>query len=117
MGRRTIGLFHGSPEDPDEYVMDESRAEELLRRGNLDVMVCGHTHWPMEIRVGERVFLNPGAVGQPRDNNPAASFCILDLATLKSSTKRIDYDVPSVQRDMLSKGLPRPLAERLSEGR
>jgi len=114
---KTIGLFHGSPHDPDEYVMDESRAKELLERSDPDVVVCGHTHCPMEVRAGERVFINPGAVGQPRDRNPAASFCVLDLATLESSTKRIDYDIPSVQKDMLSKGLPRPLAERLSEGR
>ena len=114
---KTIGLFHGSPCDPNEYVMDESRAKEILEMGDIDVVVCGHTHWPMEVRVGEKVFVNPGAVGQPRDHDPATSFCILDLATLESSTRRVGYDILSVQRDMLSRGLPRLLAERLSEGR
>lgn len=47
---RTIGLFHGSPEDPLEYVFDGSRAEQLLRGSDKDVIICGHTHVPLEIR-------------------------------------------------------------------
>ena len=116
IGGRVIGLFHGSPEDPDEYVLEKSRAEELLKSSGYNVVICGHTHCPMEVRLGEKLFFNPGAIGQPRDGNPAASFGILDLASLNVRTIRIDYDIPAVQMEMLRKGLPRPLATRLSEG-
>ena len=114
---KSIGMFHGSPEDPNEYVLDESRAEELLRKTDYDVIVCGHTHSPMKVRIGKRLFINPGSVGQPRDFNPDASFSILDLDTMESEIIRIGYEVSAVQCDMLKIGLPRPLASRLSEGR
>jgi len=113
---KSIGMFHGSPEDPDEYVFDESRAEELLRKTAYDVIICGHTHSPMKVRIGKRLFINPGSVGQPRDGNPDASFSILDLDTMESEIIRVGYDVSAVRQDMLKKGLPRSLSSRLSEG-
>ena len=114
---KSIGMFHGSPEDPDEYVLDESRVKELLQRTDFDVMICGHTHFPMKVRIGKRLFINPGSVGQPRDGNPDASFSILDLDTMESEIVRVGYDISAVQQDMLKKGLPRSLSSRLSEGR
>lgn len=116
VGGRTIGLFHGSPQDPDEYIIEESRAEEVLRSDHHDVVICGHTHRPMEVWLGGRLFFNPGAVGQPRDGNPAASFGIIDLESMEVRTIRIEYDIPAVQKEMLRKGLPHPLASRLSDG-
>jgi len=113
---RTIGLYHGSPENPDEYVMDESRAKQLLERSTCDIVICGHTHVPMQIRSGGKLFLNPGSVGQPRDGNPDAAFIELNLRTLKADLRRVRYDVSSVQKEMKSAGLPRFLADRLSEG-
>jgi putative phosphoesterase len=114
---KTIGMFHGSPYDPDEYVLDKSRAEELLQDTDYDVIICGHTHVPMQAHIGMRLFINPGSVGQPRDCNPDASFSVLDLDTMESEIIRVGYDVSAVQDDMLNKGLPRFLSSRLSEGR
>jgi putative phosphoesterase len=114
---KVIGMFHGSPDDPDEYVLDASRGGELLQNSNYDVIFCGHTHSPVQVRIGKRLFINPGSVGQPRDGNPDASFSILDLDTMESETVRVGYDVSAVQGDMLDKGLPRFLSSRLSEGR
>lgn len=114
---KTIGIFHGSPEDPDEYIFDESRARELLQKSEYDLMVCGHTHCPMQVRIGKRLFINPGSVGQPRDRDPKASFSILDLETMESEIVRVGYDVSAVQRDMTNNGLPKMLISRLSEGR
>lgn len=115
-GKR-IGIFHGSPEDPDEYVQDEQRAGQLLRESDCDVMICGHTHVPMRVSSGKRLYINPGSVGQPRDQNPDASYSIFDLETMESEIVRVRYDIPAVQQDMLRKGLPRFLSSRLSQGR
>lgn len=113
---RTIGLYHGSPEDPDEYVSEPSRAQQLLGKSSCDVVICGHTHVPMQLSSGGKVFLNPGSVGQPRDGNPDAAFIEIDLSTLTAKLHRVRYDISSVQKEMRSAGLPRPLADRLSEG-
>lgn len=114
---KTIGMFHGSPDDPDEYILDESRAKELLQKTDYDVMICGHTHFPMQTRIGKRLFINPGSIGQPRDGDPDASFSILDLDTMKNEIFRVGYDVSATQHDMVKMGLPRSLSSRLSEGR
>jgi putative phosphoesterase len=114
---RAIGIFHGSPEDPDEYVFDESRARELLQKSECEVIICGHTHCPMQVRIGKKLFINPGSVGQPRDRNPNASFSIVDLGTMESEIVRVGYDVSAVQRDMINEGLPEFLSSRLSVGR
>lgn len=113
---RKIGMFHGSPEDPDEYVLDETRALELLERSDCDIVICGHTHVPMIVRSEEKLFLNPGSVGQPRDGNPAASFAMLRIEALEAEMVRIGYDIASVQQMMLERGLPEFLAARLSRG-
>jgi putative phosphoesterase len=114
-GRR-IGLHHGSPEDPDEYVMDESRAKELLRRSDFDIIVCGHTHVPMLVSQNGKLFLNPGSVGQPRDGNPAAAFMELDLRTLRAVLHRIEYSIEITQEEMSLEGLPKFLIDRLAKG-
>jgi len=111
-----IGVFHGSPEDPLEYVFDRYRAREILERSDLDVMVVGHTHVPMILAVKERVFVNPGGVGQPRDGDPRASFAVLDLETFEVEIIRVPYDISSTQRCIAEAGLPSQLASRLSYG-
>jgi len=113
---RKIGLYHGSPEDPDEYVLDESRAEELLKRSDCDVVICGHTHVPMQVSLGGKLFLNPGSVGQPRDGNPAAAFMELDIRNMRVKLHRVEYGVEITQEEMLLFGLPKFLADRLSKG-
>jgi len=114
-GRR-IGLYHGSPEDPDEYVFDESRAEQLLARSDCDIVICGHTHVPMRVAKKGKVFLNPGAVGQPRDGDPRAAFLELDTGSMRASLRRVEYSIEITQEDMCLQCLPKPLIDRLSSG-
>lgn len=114
-GRR-IGVYHGSPADPFEYVMDENRALALLKQSSMDVIICGHTHVPMLVEHDQKIFLNPGGVGQPRDGVPDAAYAVLDLQDLKVEFRRVRYDVQKVQNKMMSAGLPRFLAARLSMG-
>jgi len=113
---RSIGLFHGSPEDPYEYVVDTGRAMQLLSTTELDITIVGHTHIPMLVRDDSRLFVNPGGVGQPRDGNPAASFAEIDLDALDVQLVRVIYDIPAVQERMIDVGLPPFLASRLSLG-
>jgi len=114
-GRR-IGIYHGSPEDPNEYVMDESRARHLLMRSAMDIVICGHTHVPLLVSEKDKIFLNPGGIGQPRDGNPEAAFATIDLTDLDVKLYRVPYDIPLVQRKMIKEGLPQFLALRLAMG-
>ena len=57
-----------------------------------------------------------GAVGQPRDHNPAACYALLDEAQNMLTYIRVPYDVASAARKIRDAGLPPVLAARLEQG-
>jgi diadenosine tetraphosphatase ApaH/serine/threonine PP2A family protein phosphatase len=71
----------------------------------------------MVLSVAEESFIvNPGSVGQPRDNNPNAAFAIYDTESRTVTFRRVPYDVARTQQQMDEAGLPRPLITRLALG-
>lgn len=100
-------IVHGSPRDPlYGYLYPQLGGAELLHMlapaskyglspGKIDygIAIVGHTHLPMDIRIGPARVLNPGSVGQPRDGDPKASYGILDLETGAFAIHRVEYDV------------------------
>lgn len=128
-----IMLAHGSPRSPiDEYMFTIDHYEINRPLLNVPFTFVGHTHVPavfgpegMTIPQPDKPVIlnsagpwviNPGAVGQPRDKNPAASCGILDTATREFTIHRCPYDVALTQQKMRSARLPALLIERLSWG-
>ena len=132
-------LVHGAPDDEDRYIFHEHEAEEDLRKASEQLTVFGHTHiqggfvgeahrqgfeafrlnaLPSQMAlVGDRKYLlNPGAVGQPRDGDARAAYCIYDSAIRVVEFCRVDYDIRTVQEKILAAGLPQELAFRLASG-
>jgi predicted phosphodiesterase len=127
---------HGSPSDEDAYVVSVSDAEEQFRGLGQGLVFFGHTHIqggfgrrdsageierlsPYELAlVGdeEALLVNPGSVGQPRDNDWHAAYAIYDAATRQIEFRRCPYDVDATQRKIVEAGLPPALAERLGLG-
>ncbi len=64
----------------------------------------------------QRLILNPGSVGQPRDNDPDAAYAILDTEKFTWAYERVPYDIGATQRQMREAGLPQRLIERLNYG-
>ncbi len=56
------------------------------------MIILGHTHYPLVKKVGEKMVINPGSCGQPRDNNPLASAAIFNTKTRKVDIIRVAYD-------------------------
>lgn len=63
-----------------------------------------------------RLMLNPGSVGQPRDEDPRAAFAILDLQAMTWQFERVEYRIEDTQRQMRRAHLPQELIDRLSFG-
>jgi diadenosine tetraphosphatase ApaH/serine/threonine PP2A family protein phosphatase len=63
-----------------------------------------------------RIIINPGSVGQPRDNDTRAAYAILDLEKMTWRYERIAYPVELTQNQMRAARLPRRLIDRLSFG-
>lgn len=91
---RTIGnikAVHGGWNDPiDEYLKP---SEEYFEKVDGEVFVSGHTHIQALHKFGNKVYCNPGSVGQPRDGDPRAAFAVYDG---NFSLHRVEYDMEQV---------------------
>jgi diadenosine tetraphosphatase ApaH/serine/threonine PP2A family protein phosphatase len=56
-------------------------------------------------------------VGQPRDGDWRAAYCIYDIEQNSVEQRRLEYDLETAQQKIIKAGLPRLLAERLKLGR
>ena len=131
-------FVHGSPREPtNEYVFPE----DVYNQRKMDALFgrvekyCfqGHTHIPgvftlerefltpddvnCQFRLGDdKVMINVGSVGQPRDNDPRACYVVLedDVVTFR----RVDYDVDATARKIYNTpDLDDMLGDRLRTGR
>lgn len=126
------------------YLVEPEDAVGAFRGVDVPICLVGHTHLPAAFRLHstgaadgastrvessprrsletisidpeDRWIVNPGAVGQPRDGDPRASFGVLDLIEGTMSWKRVAYDVASAQQRAIDAGLPLRTAERLAVG-
>jgi predicted phosphodiesterase len=132
-------LVHGAPDDEDRYMFHEYEAERGLVHAEEPVTFFGHTHvqggfigepirrsydvtrlttvpGQMALRPDRIYLLNPGAVGQPRDGDARAAYCVYDSTARVVEFCRVMYDIRSVQEKILAFGLPEELALRLASG-
>ena len=78
-----VHMCHGIPENcwkgiyPPEHDADEQIKEWLLP-ARAKTIFCGHTHIPINRRVGEYHIINPGTVGVPLLGESVSSYMILD---------------------------------------
>lgn len=130
-------LTHATLNNPQEfnYMIDGYIAEETFSLLENKICFIGHTHTAgffikeglrhvcyrqddsLQIEGTNRYIVNVGSVGQPRDGNPAAAYCIYDTDKEKIQIKRVAYDTTTARGKIISVGLPPFLGERLSAGR
>ncbi len=109
-------IHHGSLRSIWEYLYEDDATERMLSEALASVLVFGHTHVPYVKRYPAGIIVNPGSVGQPRDNDPRASLAILSTDPLMCETIRVEYDIEAASEAILREGLPTMLAERLYSG-
>jgi predicted phosphodiesterase len=128
-------IVHATLDGPQRwgYVFDKLAAAASFTYQNTSVCFFGHTHVPVafmkdsvvrggtyskfKTEPGKKYFVNVGAVGQPRDNNPKAAYVLYDTVDGTIEIRRLDYDIAAAQKKILAAGLPERLAERLAYGR
>jgi diadenosine tetraphosphatase ApaH/serine/threonine PP2A family protein phosphatase len=134
-----ILLVHANAWAPEqwEYVDGVMEAARSMRATRAHVTFCGHMHVPALYHmtgVGKtgqfqpapaqatplsrqrQWLVIPGAVGQPRDGNPAAGYATYDTDSCELTTFRIPYDHQAAAQKILDAGLPPALALRLITG-
>jgi predicted phosphodiesterase len=133
-------VVHGTLHMPDQfgYVISQVEARDSLEQQDTRLCFVGHSHVPAvylrrdaapqeivtrphsEVEVSyrgyERVLMNVGSVGQPRDEDPRAAYGLVDTDREVAWIKRVHYDIAGVQRKIREAGLPDVLANRLALG-
>jgi putative phosphoesterase len=114
-----IMFIHGSPSKWDEYLCDSNDAEYNFAYIQGNICFIGHTHKSAIYRDtrGDPKIVNVGSVGQPRDGNPMACYCIFDTASREIKINRCNYDIIAVQNKMKEIQIPDRLIQRLQLGR
>lgn len=128
-------IVHATLDMPDRwgYVFDCLQAESNFAYQRTPLCFHGHTHVPIiyersasvthyepvdfKIELGQKLFINVGSVGQPRDGDPRASYVIYEPSTRSIRFRRLEYDVAAAQARIRAAGLPERLAVRLEQGR
>lgn len=95
IGGSHVLLCHGAPWDVNQYVYPDA-SQDLFERcadSSFDLVVMGHTHYPMIQRMGKTLLINPGSVGQPRNRKPGASWALFDTESGLVELRTEQYDV------------------------
>jgi len=132
-------MVHGSLRNPlEEYIMNVQVGAATIELMKKKICFVGHLHIPLvvvkkkqgkydgwqlndgdtiDIRKFDKVVINVGGVGQPRDMDPRASFGIFDTEAGTVEIRKVEYNIQAVQDKMRKAKLPEFLIERLKYGR
>lgn len=108
---KTIFLAHGSPEDIEENITEDTPEERFLQlaeKADADIVVTGHTHFPLAKKVKNTWFLNPGTVGHPLGNDLRACYALLQMRPgyFRLDHYLVEYDMSKTADAALSRGMP-----------
>lgn len=99
LGGRRILCVHGSPDEPlSRYVREEDAASLVF---DADILLMGHTHRPFVTRNRERLVLNPGSCGLPRDCGDMLSLGVIDTESLEGRIIRIPHRPSQEEFDVI----------------
>ena len=99
-GARLLGV-HASPGSDERGVhpgLSEAELRSLFADSAADLVCVGHTHWPMDLRVGGVRIVNLGSVSNPLPPDLRASCVILEAndAGYRLQHRLVDYDHQAV---------------------
>jgi diadenosine tetraphosphatase ApaH/serine/threonine PP2A family protein phosphatase len=128
-------LVHSTVHDPAafDYLLTSYDAHLSMKVLQHSLCFVGHSHIPItfmergglgftfaetiELKRVDKAIVNPGSVGQPRDENPEAGYAIWDTVRRKVTLHRVPYDVDRACWKIERAGLPQMLSDRLRVGK
>ncbi|MFM8364546.1 MAG: metallophosphoesterase family protein [Verrucomicrobiota bacterium] len=132
---RDFTIVHSTLDTPHRwgYVTNQLDAAASFSYQHTGLCFIGHTHVPrvyvrdssvrtlpmdvLKIHKNQKYLINVGSVGQPRDGDWRAAYCIYDTEKNEIRLRRLPYDIEGAQKAILDNGLPEKLASRLAIGR
>jgi len=132
---RDFTIVHATLDTPHKwgYVFNQLDAAASFSYQHTNLCFYGHTHAPrayvkdavvkglplqrLIVESNKKYFINVGSVGQPRDGDWHASYCIYSPSDRLVELRRIEYDINTAQDKIVDAGLPQRLADRLAMGK
>lgn len=133
-GDNFIGV-HGSIFEPCNFYYLDNYPDIERNFSLMKKRICfvAHTHIPavfiqkgsqiyrdyssdVELKPEFKYIINVGSVGQPRDRDPRACFCLWEENKNRVRFIRVPYDIKKTQKLIWKEGLPSLLAQRLEMG-
>jgi putative phosphoesterase len=111
-----VSMVHGGwINNEDEYIF---KVKDSYFEGiNYKYFFCGHTHVQKKVTMkNQKFFINPGSVGQPRDGDCKAAYCLFDLIKKEVIFKRISYNIDIIASKMRELGFEKKFYENLYKG-
>ncbi|MGH7690601.1 MAG: metallophosphoesterase family protein, partial [Gemmatimonadaceae bacterium] len=103
---------HATPRDPlYEYLGPDAESwKDRVQGIAADAILVGHTHLQFRLDLGDRVVVNPGSLGQPKDGDPRAAYALIDDGRV--TLHRVAYDVEATVAQLAACAIPaRAIAE------
>jgi diadenosine tetraphosphatase ApaH/serine/threonine PP2A family protein phosphatase len=139
---KLVNMFfaHANPYNPEayRYVINKKYAARSFGAVKEKLTFIGHSHRPVvitrknlfqitfhtprgsekkDLHKGKKQIINCGSIGQPRDGDPRACYCVVDTENETVEFHRVDYDFHGAVDKIKQAGLPDILARRLIRGR
>jgi len=118
----TFLVVHGAPSSINRFIFESTPAAEKtreLKRADTDVVIGGHCGIPFGQRVGEKFWLNSGAIGMPaNDGSRDGWYLLLNPIDggIRAGWQRLRYDWHRAQLAMRQAGLANGYADTLGTG-
>lgn len=115
-----ILLTHSSPISITDYVFEDDleKQEQIAEDLEEDIIIFGHTHYPYVKRVNNKLFINAGSVGRPKDGDNRACYCFLELGDkIEVEFVRVSYDYEKMAKEIEESDLLDSFAQTLRTGR
>lgn len=98
----TLTVAHGSVDNEDTYIYPDASSEVLSEQIlDSDITVLGHTHHSFIWCKDNKYLLNPGSVGQPRDQSSLASIIVLDTFNRVVIPYKVKFSFKRLKKDIL----------------
>lgn len=109
-------VVHSHPTISGKYVFPQEFPNIPRYLDDYRGVVLGHTHIQNAIDINNKIIVNPGSVGQPRDADSRAAYAVLDTVNHTVECRRIAYPINRVIEEVKRAGLPMKIGTRLRSG-
>ena len=110
----THRLIRGDQGPSAKFQIDLAELDQRFRA--YDVLLFGHTHFPLTCYCPKVILVNPGSAGFPIDCTRMASFAVLDTVTREVQLQRFSFETDALLHDIKAFGYHQKLYDYVKNG-